>query len=217
MVNLFKNFGKGFLYILVLPVLAVALAVYGVVALFIFVFLAIKGLFLFFTGRSLYGDLPEDIEAKKRLGIIAEEPEEDTIKATPSQDIQKPDYQEENLSQDSSTDPFYVPEYLKPEDDSEPEEEIEEPEPEIEPTQEEQPSFESPVEEAPQEEDPFEAIFNKNAEPTVEEEPTEEIIKNRPEQTISIENSQQNATILEINAEDEEEEEDNSGIDIDYE
>ncbi len=67
MISFFKNFGKGVLYVLVLPFLLVGMAIYGVVALFIFIFLAIKGLVLFFTGRSLYEDLPEDIEAKKRL------------------------------------------------------------------------------------------------------------------------------------------------------
>lgn len=108
MITLFKNIGRGILYIFVLPLLLVALAVYAVVAIFIFIYLAIKGLVLFFSGRSLYEDLPEDIEAKKRLGG-------------------KPSVQPMSLASDplgypsndtaTSTDPFYVPEYLKPNDE----------------------------------------------------------------------------------------------------
>ena len=64
------------LYVLVLPFLLVGMALYAVVAFFVFIFLSIKGLVLFFTGRSLYEDLPEDIEAKKRLA--GETPKETT-------------------------------------------------------------------------------------------------------------------------------------------
>ena len=110
MLNFLKNFAKGVLYLLVLPFLIVGLAIYAVVAIFIFIYLAIKGLVLFFTGRSLYEDLPEDKEAKRRIAIQNGEimPEE------PKQEVPNTPIQEEIKPQDEiNNDPFYVPEYMK--------------------------------------------------------------------------------------------------------
>lgn len=71
--SFFKSFGKGILYLFVLPFLLIILALYGIAGLFGFVFLFFKSIVLFFTGRSLNDDLPEDIEAKKRLYGVPEE------------------------------------------------------------------------------------------------------------------------------------------------
>ena len=212
MINFFKNFGKGLLYILVLPLLVVALAIYAVVALFIFLFLAIKGLVLFFTSRSLFGDLPEDREAKKRLGIIKDEPVQDmsnmTIGQTSDEIMAQPD-------QKISSDPFYVPEYLKPEEESFEETSEPQPQPEVNDEPLEEPSFESPTTSQPVDDDiDLDSIFSTHQEPVEHKE--EPMMKNEPENTISIEKTQQNATILDINDIDEEEE-DNSGINIDFE
>ena len=105
MLNFFKSFGKGILYVLVLPFLLVGLALYGVVAIFIFIFLAIKGLVLFFTGRSLYEDLPEDKEAKRRIaiangGVVEEEnePEQEKQEEEPVQEELKVDIEEKEES-----------------------------------------------------------------------------------------------------------------------
>lgn len=65
--SFFKSFGKGILYLFVLPFLLIILALYGIAGLFGFIFLFFKSIILFFTGRSLNDDLPEDIEAKRRL------------------------------------------------------------------------------------------------------------------------------------------------------
>ncbi len=67
MVNFFKNFAKGILYVLVLPFLLVILALYFGVSIIIFCYLGIKGIILFLTGRNLFGDFIEDIEAKRIL------------------------------------------------------------------------------------------------------------------------------------------------------
>ena len=75
MINFLKSFAKGILYLLVLPAIIVALAIYAVVALVMFIYLAIKGIVLFFTGRSLYDDLPEDIEARDVIFNINDEVE----------------------------------------------------------------------------------------------------------------------------------------------
>ena len=114
MLNLFKSFGKGILYVLVLPFLLVGLALYGVVAIFIFIFLAIKGLVLFFTGRSLYEDLPEDKEAKKRIAIANGTYVEEESEPEQEEQNEEP-IQEESKEDDVDTDPFYVPHYLRDE------------------------------------------------------------------------------------------------------
>ena len=61
---LLKNIGKGILYIIGLPFFLIVLLGTAVFGLFMIVFLFFKSIFLFFTGRSLNDDLPEDIKAK---------------------------------------------------------------------------------------------------------------------------------------------------------
>ncbi len=63
----FKGFGRGILYIFVLPFLIVVLALYGIYGILAFLVLSVRSIFLFFTGRSLQDDLPEDIKAKEIL------------------------------------------------------------------------------------------------------------------------------------------------------
>lgn len=201
MINFFKNFGKGILYILVLPVLAIALAIYAVAALFIFIYLAFKGLILFFTGRSLYEDLPEDIEAKKRLGINKEEKLEPAMATNIEQYVETP-------NDDVSADPFYVPEYLRQNEEAEPESEFEN-EPEIE----EQPSTPE-KEETEDYNDPFVGL-DRQEEP--EPEAPQEEPKIVDEDVISVQKTVQNDSILNISdIEDDEDEESDSGINIDF-
>lgn len=185
MINFFKNFGKGILYVLVLPFLLVGMAIYGVIALFVFLFLCIKGLILFFTGRSLYEDLPEDIEAKKRLAAFANpNPQPQSvnnsgttiINATPIID-----------NGEQSSDPFYVPEYLK--DEGAIEEEKEEP--------------------------VLDEIETPKEEVVIEEPVQEEKKLNEPvDDVITIEKSPQNTTIYEISGDDEDD--DDTGVNIDF-
>ena len=198
MINFFKNFGKGILYIFVLPFLAVALAGYAVVALFIFIYLAIKGLVLFFTGRSLYEDLPEDIEAKKRLGIYDKNEFKEETTTGPSVE----QYEEAKPEDDISNDPFYVPEYLKTQEQLEETQTFEE-EPEIENELEENPEPETNVFEMPLEEE----------KQIIEEKPEE---KKKTEDVISVEKTVQNDSILEISDIDDEDDDSDSGIDIDF-
>lgn len=203
MVSFFKNFGKGVLYVLVLPFLLVGMAIYAVVALFVFIFLAIKGLVLFFTGRSLYEDLPEDIEAKKRLAPAGTTNEQTQIT---NEDISSAlNIGEKEETQPTSSDPFYVPEYLKSETGQaeEPVQEetpISEPEPAIEPDP------EPVIEETPKQE---ENIIR----PSYEEEP--DTFEDEPEDEIVLEKTEQKSNILEIK-DDEDDDEESSGINIDF-
>lgn len=207
MINFFKNFGKGVLYVLVLPFLLVGMAIYGVVALFIWIYLGIKGLILFFTGRSLYEDLPEDKEAKKRLaGLVTNEQQTVTNEDISSAINSNQNEQEIN----TSTDPFYVPEYLKPEEEETP--------------------IEEPVQETIQEgqDDSFFSEPEPVVEETVQETPHEEEVVLKPtyineepdtlnveEDEIILEKTEQKSNILEIkDVEDDDEE--SSGVNIDF-
>lgn len=65
MMALLKNVGKGILYIIGLPFFLIVLAGTAVFGLFLLVFMFFKSIVLFFTGRSLDDDLPEDIRVKE--------------------------------------------------------------------------------------------------------------------------------------------------------
>lgn len=194
MINFFKNFGKGILYVLVLPFLLVGMAVYGVFAFFVFIFLSIKGLVLFFTGRSLYEDLPEDIEAKKILSANKNQPEENRPINTTI--ISPTDTPNEPVANPINADPFYVPEYLKGE-----EEEVNE--------ETNEPVIEEEIEKEPE-------VNQIEEEPEVQtsEINIQEDTNDFPDDDIIIEKSTQNKTIFEIP--DDEDEED-SGVNIDFE
>lgn len=65
--SIFKKFGQGLLYILVLPVFLIAITIFGIYGIGLFIVLMIKSIICFFKGKSLYEDLPEDIEAQRIL------------------------------------------------------------------------------------------------------------------------------------------------------
>lgn len=100
-----KSFAKGLLYVLFFPFGLIAIALYAVFGVFVFLFQFGKWVFLFFTGRNLYSDLPEDIEAKKI--IEANKPKEE---------------EESPLSLYPSDSSMYGSEYVSPSFDDEKEE-----------------------------------------------------------------------------------------------
>ena len=67
MANFFKKFGQGILYVITFPVFLIILALFAVYGLVLLVVQFIKMIFNFFTGRSIHGELPEDVEARKIL------------------------------------------------------------------------------------------------------------------------------------------------------
>ena len=82
MASFFKSFAKGLLYVLLFPFGLIAIALYAVFGVFVFFFQFIRLIILFFTGRNLSSDLPEDIEAKKI--IEANKPkEEEEVQESP--------------------------------------------------------------------------------------------------------------------------------------
>ena len=87
MMTILKSVGKGILYIIGLPFFLIVLAGTAVMGIFLLVFMFFKSVILFFTGRSLDDDLPEDIKVKElRAGksgsapvATSEEREEESI------------------------------------------------------------------------------------------------------------------------------------------
>jgi hypothetical protein len=77
MIQFFKIILSGLLYIVISPLIALVVGLFLAYGLLIFVLLFLKSILLFFTGRTIFSDYPEDIQAKKILGAI---------KATPSGD-----------------------------------------------------------------------------------------------------------------------------------
>ena len=86
MVNLFKSLAKGVLYFFAFPGIIIAVALYAVFGVLVFIFQFFKLIYLFFTGRTLFSDLPEDIEVKRIMDSKKVEPTEELIKEEKEQD-----------------------------------------------------------------------------------------------------------------------------------
>ena len=67
MTEFLKTFGKGVLYVVLLPFILLFVVIYMVYLLISFLVMGIKSAIVFFTGGDPLGDLPEDKEAKKTL------------------------------------------------------------------------------------------------------------------------------------------------------
>lgn len=67
MIGFFKKVGKGLGYIFFVPLYLALICLVGVFGIILLFFLFIKALFLFFSGRSMHDDLPEDVKAKEVL------------------------------------------------------------------------------------------------------------------------------------------------------
>ena len=118
--KIFKGIGKGIGYFFAFPGLLIAIAIYSVFGLIVFVFQFFKLIILFFTGRNLFSDLPEDIELKAKL--TKDEPKEEENK----EEVKE---KENPLSLYPSDSPVYGSGYSSPLFNKE----REEPKPEVEP------------------------------------------------------------------------------------
>ncbi len=67
MASFFKTFFLGILVTILLPLIAVVLALFFVYCLLVFLYMSIKCIIIFFSGGAPMGDLKEDIEAKDIL------------------------------------------------------------------------------------------------------------------------------------------------------
>lgn len=84
MIGLLKAFGKGLLYVVGLPFFLIALLLFAVIGLFLFIFQIIRSIIYFFTGQTFFPELPEDKElrlkkeAAERSNEIIDQPINDT-------------------------------------------------------------------------------------------------------------------------------------------
>lgn len=145
MAGFFKSFGKGILYLFILPLLIVVLAFYGIIGLGGFIFMFFKSVVLFFTGRSLHDDLPEDKKAKEILNRQVGNFEEEKKPETPAQEDHSFSVYQPSVdpfsTRESTTDPYNAPTveeglFGRREEPSisEPQQEMPQPEPVAEPT-----------------------------------------------------------------------------------
>lgn len=66
MIGLLKAFGKGLLYVVGLPFFLLALLLFAVVGLLLFIYQIIRSIIYFFTGQKFFPELPEDKELRLR-------------------------------------------------------------------------------------------------------------------------------------------------------
>lgn len=76
MLGFLKVFGRGVLYTILLPFILLTLVLYTAYCCLLFVYMLIKSLILWIMGNNLFGDLKEDVEAKKIL--LAKQNQEST-------------------------------------------------------------------------------------------------------------------------------------------
>ena len=87
MSNFFKNLGKGVLYVILFPFIIAGIVLAGVVGIFIFIYQLIKTIILFFTGRTVFSPLDEDVKVQAIMNADKED-EEETKKDQYSNDYQ---------------------------------------------------------------------------------------------------------------------------------
>ena len=76
--GIIKSIGKGIGYFFLFPLLIVAITLWAIVGFFVFLYQLFKSIWLFFSGRNLFSDLPEDEEVKKLKSMNAPKEEEES-------------------------------------------------------------------------------------------------------------------------------------------
>ena len=66
MIGLLKAFGKGLLYVIGFPFFLLALLVFAIIGLLLFIYQIIRSVIFFFTGQKFFPELPEDKELRLR-------------------------------------------------------------------------------------------------------------------------------------------------------
>ena len=130
MASIFKNIGKGVGYFFAFPFLLVAIAVYAVFGLIVFFVQFVKLIILFFTGRTLFSDLPEDIELRAKM--TKDEPQEEQKEEEENKQLSL--YPSDSVVYGSNySSPLFSEKKEEPEKEQEPIDKVEEePSPEIE-------------------------------------------------------------------------------------
>ena len=80
MAKILKTVGKALLYIVAFPFILIVIALAAALSIFLFFYQFVRLIILFFSGRTLFSDLDEDIKAKEILA--RQSGEEETNEAT---------------------------------------------------------------------------------------------------------------------------------------
>ncbi len=75
--GIIKSIGKGIGYFFLFPLLIIAITIWAIVGFFVFLYQLFKSIFLYFSGRNLFSDLPEDEEVKKIKSLNTPKEEEE--------------------------------------------------------------------------------------------------------------------------------------------
>lgn len=67
MSKLITRIALGVLYVVISPIIALVFALFLIYGLIIFLFYLLKLVFLFFSGKTLFSEFPEDVLARKNL------------------------------------------------------------------------------------------------------------------------------------------------------
>lgn len=67
MAKILKTVGKALLYIVAFPFILIVIALAAALSIFLFFYQFVRLIILFFSGRTLFSDLDEDIKAKEIL------------------------------------------------------------------------------------------------------------------------------------------------------
>ena len=80
MISLLKTFGKGILYVIGMPFFILALVLFAIIGIFLFLFQIIRSVIYFFTGQKFFPELEEDKQLRllkeKAAGLNSEEEEQ---------------------------------------------------------------------------------------------------------------------------------------------
>ena len=119
MASVFKSVGKGALYVLALPFGLLAIVLYAVFGVFVFFFQFVRLIILFFTGRNLRSDLPEDIKAREIIEAKnpKEEEKDESLSLYPSDSIVYSGGYQSPTFEDKKEEPKPVEEKEENEDD----------------------------------------------------------------------------------------------------
>ena len=127
MASVFKNIGKGALYVIALPLGIIAIAGYAIFGVFVFFFQFVRLIYLFFTGRNLRSDLPEDVKAREIIEANKpkEEEKDESLSLYPSDSIvysggyQSPTFEDEKKEEEVEHEPKHLDEEKEESEDDE--------------------------------------------------------------------------------------------------
>lgn len=102
MIKLLKMFAKGLLYVIGFPFFVLALIIFAVIGIFLFLYQFVKSVIDFFTGRTFFPELPEDRELRlKKEALENNNYQDSSLSQNVEDDIIMPFEEKEEIVEDS--------------------------------------------------------------------------------------------------------------------